>query len=295
MFYAIPFPPLSPNVFAFSIGGFELALRWYALAYVGGIILAVLIMRLAMQRPALWPQNAGIINKDQLDNFITWAILGIILGGRLGYVLFYQPAYFMAYPQDIVKIWQGGMSFHGGFLGVCVAALLFARKNGLYLLSFADLLALSTPPALFLGRIANFINAELWGRETSLPWGVIFPGQQAQTCLNAAFGACARHPSQLYEALFEGLLLGAFMLVLAFKSNLLKKAGAATGLFFAGYGMCRFTIELVRQPDAYFQSASNPVGYAVQFGPHLGLSMGQLLSLPMIAVGIYLLAQVRRA
>ena len=288
----IAFPNISPEIFSITIFGIELALRWYALAYIIGLILGWRIAVLAANRPALWHNNLPPIEAVQVEDLLTWVIVGVILGGRLGYVLFYQPVHFLYHPLEIVMIWKGGMAFHGGLAGVCVAAYLFFRRNLVPYDSGADLLALAAPAGLLLGRVANFINAELWGRATDLPWGVIFPGEAAQAC-GQITGLCARHPSQLYEAVLEGLLLGGLLLFLAFKKAALKKPGLITGIFFAGYGIARCFVELVRQPDAQFQSAENPLGYVFELAG-LGITMGQILSLPMIAVGLFLISRARR-
>ena len=288
----IAFPNISPEIFSITIFGIELALRWYALAYIIGLILGWRIAVLAANRPALWRNNLSPIEAVQVEDLLTWVIVGVILGGRLGYVLFYQPAHFLYHPLEIVMIWKGGMAFHGGLAGVCVAAYLFFRRNLVPYASGADLLALAAPAGLLLGRVANFINAELWGRPTDLPWGVIFPGEAAQAC-GQITGLCARHPSQLYEAVLEGLLLGGLLLFLAFKKAALKKPGLITGIFFAGYGIARCFVELVRQPDAQFQSPENPLGYVFELAG-LGITMGQILSLPMIAVGLFLISRARR-
>lgn len=288
----IAFPNISPEIFSITIFGIELALRWYALAYIIGLILGWRIAVLAANRPALWRNNLSPIEAVQVEDLLTWVIVGVILGGRLGYVLFYQPVHFFYHPLEIVMIWKGGMAFHGGLAGVCVAAYLFFRRNLVPYDSGADLLALAAPAGLLLGRVANFINAELWGRPTDLPWGVIFPGEAAQACGQIA-GLCARHPSQLYEAVLEGLLLGGLLLFLAFKKAALKKPGLITGIFFAGYGIARCFVELVRQPDAQFQSPENPLGYVFELAG-LGITMGQILSLPMIAVGLFLISRARR-
>lgn len=288
----IAFPNISPEIFSITIFGMELALRWYALAYIVGLILGWRIAVLAANRPALWRNNLSPIEAVQVEDLLTWVIVGVILGGRLGYVLFYQPVHFLYHPLEIVMIWKGGMAFHGGLAGVCVAAYLFFRRNLVPYASGADLLALAAPAGLLLGRVANFINAELWGRPTDLPWGVIFPGEAAQACGQIA-GLCARHPSQLYEAVLEGLLLGGLLLFLAFKKAALKKPGLITGIFFAGYGIARCFVELVRQPDAQFQSPENPLGYVFELAG-LGITMGQILSLPMIAVGLFLISRARR-
>lgn len=288
----IAFPNISPEIFSITIFGIEVALRWYALAYIIGLILGWRIAVLAANRPALWRNNLSPIEAVQVEDLLTWVIVGVILGGRLGYVLFYQPVHFLYHPLEIVMIWKGGMAFHGGLAGVCVAAYLFFRRNLVPYASGADLLALAAPAGLLLGRVANFINAELWGRPTDLPWGVIFPGEAAQAC-GQITGLCARHPSQLYEAVLEGLLLGGLLLFLAFKKAALKKSGLITGIFFAGYGIARCFVELVRQPDAQFQSPENPLGYVFELAG-LGITMGQILSLPMIAVGLFLISRARR-
>lgn len=288
----IHFPDISPEIFSVTILGLEIALRWYALAYIVGILLGWRIAVLAVSRSGLWRGNHSPIEAVQVEDLLTWIILGVILGGRLGYVIFYQPMHFLYNPLEVFMIWQGGMAFHGGLAGVCIAAYLFFRRNLVPYDSGADLLALAAPAGLLLGRAANFINAELWGRPTDLPWGVIFPGEAAQAC-GQLEGFCARHPSQLYEAALEGLLLGGLLLFLAFRRKALKKPGLITGLFFAGYGIARSFVELVRQPDAQFQSAENPLGYVFEIAG-MGMTMGQLLSLPMILVGLFLISRARR-
>lgn len=284
MLAAIQFPDISPEVFAFDLFGLHLAVRWYALGYIVGIAIGWWIIRMAITRPRLWAGGEPAMTKAQLEELVTWMVAGIIIGGRLGFVLFYQPAYYLANPLDIVKLWQGGMSFHGGFLGVVVGVILFSRKFGLVTASVADLLAIATPPALGLVRSANFINGELWGRPTDAPWGVIFPGPAAQSCATAA-GPCARHPSQLYEAGLEGLLLTIILLTLAFAAGWLKRPGMLAGLFFLGYGLARMFVEVFRQADPQFITPDNPMGHVIRLG-ELGLTMGQLLSLPMVLVGI---------
>jgi phosphatidylglycerol---prolipoprotein diacylglyceryl transferase len=193
---------------------------------------------------------------------------------------------------EIPILWQGGMSFHGGFLGVVVAIYVFARRQGLVLGSLADTVALAAPPAILLGRLANFINAELWGRPTTLPWGVIFPGEAAQACATATT-LCARHPSQLYEAFLEGLLLLVVLGWLAFRRGALQSPWLISGVFFAGYGLGRFLVEFVRQPDAQFQSPGNPLGLAFHIDGW-GLTMGQALTLPMILTGIAVILIARK-
>ena len=290
----ILFPEISPEIFSVDIGGFEFALRWYALSYIIGIFLGWRLAVLATRRADLWPRNQSPIEPVQAEDLMTWIVFGVILGGRLGYVIFYESSKFIGDPVSILKVWQGGMSFHGGFLGVVLTAYLFFKRNLVPYASGADLLALCTPIGLLLGRIANFINAELWGRATEMPWGVAFPGEAAQACGQLS-GLCARHPSQLYEAVLEGLLLGMILIFVAFRKNGLKRPGLISGLFFAGYGIARYLVEFFRQPDAQFQSVTNPVGYAFQFGDY-GLTMGQSLSLPMIILGIALIiTALRRA
>lgn len=290
----LPFPNVSPELFSISIFGIEFALRWYALAYIAGILIAWRIAVAAVKRADLWPANTPPMRAEQVEELLTWVILGIILGGRLGFVLFYQPGYYLQNPLEIIAVWQGGMSFHGGLIGVVLAALVYCLKEGLPLRPTADMMALATPPGLLLGRIANFINAELWGRPTDLPWGVQFPGQAAQACGQVIGDICARHPSQLYEALLEGLLLGAVLLWLAFRRGALRMPGLIVALFIGGYGAARFLVEFVRQPDAQFVTEGNPLGLAWHLGGY-GLTMGQLLSLPMLAIGLYLWMTARRS
>lgn len=254
---ALPFPSIDPV--AIAIG--PIAIRWYALAYLIGILLGFSILKRLSARPD-WGLSAAL-----LDDLLFYVTLGIVLGGRLGYVVFYNPAHFLAHPLDIPAVWQGGMSFHGGLVGVVLALLLVARKHGLHPLVLGDALAVAAPPGLLLGRLANFVNGELWGRPSDLPWAVVFPHA----------GPEPRHPSQLYEAALEGLLLGAVMLLLARRPYRPEAAGRLAGVFLLGYGLARFLVELVREPDP-------------QLGLLLGVfTMGQLLSLPMLALGAWLL------
>ena len=287
----IPFPNIAPEIFSVELFGVTLALRWYALAYIVGLLIGWRMVLRLVGTARLWP-GAAPMTPDQVERLLTWVILGVILGGRFGYVLFYQPGYFLDNPWQIFQVWQGGMSFHGGFLGVVLAALIFCGREKISMLSAADLMAVATPPALFLGRIANFINAELWGRPTTLPWGVAFPGDAAQLC-DGVQGVCARHPSQLYEAALEGLSLGALLLWLAWRKGWLAYPGRVAGVFFAGYGAARFLVEFFRQPDAQFVTDGNPLGLAWQMGG-FGLTMGQMLSVPMIAVGLRFILRARR-
>lgn len=288
----IPFPDISPDIFSVHLGPLTLTLRWYALAYIAGLLIAWKLIGRMLQTARLWPAGAPL-TAEALERLVTWVILGVIAGGRLGYVLFYDPAYFVQNPAKIIAVWEGGMSFHGGFLGVVVAGILFCRREGIAMLTLADLMAAATPPGLFLGRLANFVNAELWGRPTDLPWGVAFPGEAAQTC-PGVLTICARHPSQLYEAALEGVLLFALLSWAVWRAGWLRWPGRVAGLFFAGYGVARFVVEFVRQPDAQFAGPGNPLGLALHWNGW-GLTMGQLLSLPMIAAGLWFLIRARRA
>ena len=289
---AIAFPDISNEIFSVELFGITFALRWYALAYLAGLIAGWKIIQALMRRPALWPGDRAPMDPARTEDLLTYIVLGVIIGGRLGFVLFYQPGYYLQNPAEIVKVWEGGMSFHGGFAGVIVAGLLFCWRNGVRPLLLSDAMALVAPVGLFLGRIANFVNAELWGRPTTMPWGVIFPGEAAQACAGYVPGTCARHPSQLYEAGLEGLALGLILFWL-FRRGALKTPGRITGAFLAGYGAARFFVEFFRQADAQFITPDNPLGHVVG-GAVIGLSMGQLLTLPMIAAGVWLLMRARR-
>jgi phosphatidylglycerol:prolipoprotein diacylglycerol transferase len=296
MLLAIPFPDISPEIFAISVGDFRFALRWYALAYIVGLLAGWWIITRAMKRTEFWPANTPPMAPAQVEGLLTAVILGVIIGGRMGYALFYQPGGYLSDPLSILRIWEGGMSFHGGLIGVTVAAWIHCRRIGAPPLQIADAMAMVVAIGIGLGRIANFINAELWGRPTDVPWGVIFPGEAAQACpgplgmtLDGLTAVCARHPSQLYEAALEGLLMGTILLWLAWRRGWLKRPGALTGMFFVIYGLSRFAVEFVRQPDAQFAGPGNPVGYALQLSPSIGLTMGQILTLPMIALGLWLI------
>lgn len=288
----LPFPDVSPEIFSISVFGFELALRWYALAYILGILIGWQLVVRAVKTPRLWRNETPVMTPQQIEDLLTWVILGVILGGRLGYVAFYQPGYYLDHPAEILAVWQGGMSFHGGLLGVIVAGLFYTWRHSIPRLSAADIMALGVPAGLLLGRIANFINAELWGRPTSLPWGVAFPTQAAQYCPDV-IGVCARHPSQLYEAGLEGVILGGVLIWLVWRASALKTPGLVAGVFFAGYGMARFAVEFMRQPDAQFITEGNPLGLAWHVAGW-GLTMGQILSLPMILLGVWLVFKARR-
>jgi len=258
----VAFPDIDPIIF--QIGPF--ALRWYALAYLAGLIAGWRYMRFLAKRP---PE---MVKAMDIDDFLTWAVLGVIVGGRLGYVLFYQSGYYLDNPLAILKVWQGGMSFHGGLLGVTVAGFWFVRHRGIAILPFADLLACVAPIGIFLGRIANFINGELFGRATDVPWAIIFPRG----------GPFPRHPSQLYEATLEGLVLFIALHILWRWGSVRLRPGLLTGVFLSGYAAARLTVELFRQPDAH-------LGFFAA-----GTTMGQWLSVPMLAVGLFLMLWAHR-
>jgi phosphatidylglycerol:prolipoprotein diacylglycerol transferase len=264
--YAIPFPAFDPVLI--SVG--PIAIRWYALAYIVGILLGWVYARAIIRRETLWGGPPPMTVTDY-DDFVLWVTLGIILGGRIGYVLFYNAGYFAAHPLEAFQLWKGGMSFHGGFLGCVLAVVLFARHRGLSILSLGDLTCAAGTIGIFLGRIANFINGELWGRPTDVPWGMVFPNG----------GPLPRHPSQLYEAALEGLVLFA-VLALLIRAGALKRPGLILGAFALGYGIARAICEHFREPDAQ-------LGFL--WG---GLTMGTLLSLPLMLAGIALIAAAMR-
>ncbi len=295
--FAIPFPDIGPNLFAFELFGVEIALRWYALAYIAGLVLGWRYVAALCRRADLWG-GAAPMQPAKTDDLLTWMVVGVIVGGRLGFVLFYQPGYYLANPDEIVAIWRGGMSFHGGFLGVVVATALFAWKNGVPMLSLGDAVAAAAPIGLFFGRLANFVNAELWGRPTTAPWGVVFPSEAAQTCPSGWVEAvCARHPSQIYQAGLEGLVLFLLLGWAVWRAGWLRQPGRVFGLFLAGYGLARIIVEFFRQGDAQFAGPGNPWGLVVQFGSGIdswGFTMGQVLTLPMLALGLWLIARKQR-
>lgn len=254
-----------PNIDPVAIAIGPLAIRWYALAYVAGIVLGYrYVVKLAKHHGPAFSDEAK-------DNLILYAILGVLLGGRLGYVLFYQPGYFIEHPQHIVMLWQGGMSFHGGAAGVIIAYALFARKYGLSYLSLMDKIVCAVPIGLFLGRLANFINGELYGRHSDVPWAMAFPRG----------GPDARHPSQLYEAALEGLALFALLYVLQRYTGAMKRHGLLGGVFLIGYGLSRIVAECFREPDVQ-------IGFLMG-----GVTMGQILSVPMVLAGLWLATRAK--
>jgi phosphatidylglycerol---prolipoprotein diacylglyceryl transferase len=259
------FPQFDPVIVQLG----PLSIRWYALAYILGLVIGWRVVRRLVQTPPV------VATPLQVDDFLTWATLGVVLGGRLGYVLFYQPGVYLAHPLSIFAVWEGGMSFHGGMLGVAIACTLFCRKEKIPLLGFADRLAIVAPIGLGLGRLANFVNGELWGRPAPdwLPWAMIFPRA----------GMVPRHPSQIYQALLEGALLLTVMAILARREGLRQRFGLLTGVFLCGYGVARIIGECFREPDAF-------LGFLT-----FGTTMGQILSVPMILAGIWLIARAKPA
>jgi len=268
-FLTITFPAIDPV--AISIG--PLAIRWYALAYISGIVIGWIYARALIRNEKLWNGPAPIA-PVQLDDFILWVTLGIILGGRTGYVLFYNLPFFIEHPAAILKLWEGGMSFHGVFLGCVAAVMLFALKNNISILSLGDITTAVAPIGIFLGRLANFIKGELWGREAdaSVRWRMIFPDDAKQLF---------RHPSQLYEAALEGILLFTVLAILV-RMGALKRPGLILGSFIAIYGLARITGEFFREPDPQ-------LGFLWR-----GLTMGMLLSVPMIIAGAILIIMAWR-
>ena len=262
---AIRWDALGIGPVALDLGFFQL--RWYSLAYLAGIILGWWYLLKLIERPG------APMAKRHADDMVFYATLGIILGGRLGYVLFYKPGYYFENPLEILQIWDGGMSFHGGVIGTSLAILYMARKQGLQWLRIHDYVACCVPFGLFFGRLANFVNGELWGRPTDAPWGMIFP----------TGGEIARHPSQIYEAGLEGLLLFAILWFLFWKTEARYQPGKLVGTFILGYGISRFLVEYARSPDDHL----------LWLAEQTGLSMGQWLTLPMILGGIYLVATAK--
>jgi phosphatidylglycerol:prolipoprotein diacylglycerol transferase len=287
----LPFPNIGPDIFTIPIGDFDFTLRWYAVAYIVGLLLGAHLVKRLMRRPQLWGPNGTPLHPHEVDDLLTYMIVGVILGGRLGFVLFYQPEYYFQNPKEILAIWNGGMSFHGGFLGVVVAGMFFCLIRKKSVTRVGDAVAYGTPIGLGLGRLANFINGELWGKPTTQPWGFVFPDPRAQICPDGWVGECGRHPSQLYEAGLEGLLLFIVMTILI-RKGWLRYRGAMIGVFVMGYGLARSFVEFFREPDAQFVSATNPNGWVFQIGD-FGVSQGQLLSIPMIVVGFMIIIWAR--
>lgn len=251
----MPFPHIDPV--AFQLGPF--AIHWYGIAYVIGI--------LGWWRYSLWlTKKFPLVDRKMVDDYLAWAIIGVVLGGRLGYVIFYNPGKYLENPLEIFEVWKGGMAFHGGILGVAIATAIYAYKRGIYVLNFSDLACCGVPIGLFFGRLANFINGELYGRITDSPWGMVFPNG----------GPSPRHPSQLYEAFLEGIVLFLILSYGALYTSWPRRRGFLTGLFLTGYGTARIIAEGYREADAF-------IGYFPG-----GLTMGQLLSFPLLILGIFL-------
>jgi len=259
--FAIPFPAVDPVAIAFG----PFVVRWYALAYIVGLLLGWRYCLILADRPP------RLVARRDIDDFLVWATLGVVLGGRIGYVLLYKPGYYILHPLEALYLWHGGMSFHGGALGVTTAILLFTRARAIPIFAFSDIICAAIPIGLFFGRIANFINGELFGRAADVPWAMVFPGG----------GPLPRHPSQLYEASCEGALL--FLVLLAAeRGGARRHPGTLTGLFLAGYAVARMSGELFRQPDVQ-------LGFLI-----FGTTMGQLLSIPLLIAGIVLIWWARR-
>mgnify|MGYP001801173587 CR=1 FL=1 len=248
---------------AFYIGPFEI--KWYALAYVVGILAGCYISLKIVKKFDL------NFSYQKIDDYVTWLILGIIIGGRMGYVLIYDPIKYFSKPIEILKIYEGGMSFHGGFIGCAIATYLFCKKYSTDFLKLCDLVVIVAPIGIFFGRIANFINSELYGRVTDVPWAIIFPYSDN----------LPRHPSQLYEALLEGIVIFIVMLYCTFKKKLIYKTGTLTSIFCFLYGLFRFITEIFREPDFH-------LGFILGY-----LSMGQILSIPMLIIGIYIFQRIK--
>ena len=278
MILTIPFPDFDPVIIEFG----PFAIRWYSLAYIAGLVIGWrYCRRLAIRSPARFTPDdlPADATEEQVrdhrertaavfDDFLLWATLGVILGGRLGFALFYNPGYYLSHPLEILKVWQGGMSFHGGLLGVLAAVAIFAWRRRIPLVPMADIVSAAAPIGLFLGRIANFVNGELYGRSAEVPWAMVFPSDPE---------GLPRHPSQLYQAGFEGLALFLVLFVLV-RLGALDRTGLLSGAFLTGYALSRLTMEFFRQPDAH-------LGFLLG-----GTTMGQLLSLPMLLGGLGLVA-----
>jgi phosphatidylglycerol:prolipoprotein diacylglycerol transferase len=293
---SLPYPKIDPV--ALQLG--PLPIRWYALAYIGGLAAGWWYLARLIRNAAIWGTKGAPIRKEQLDDVIFWVAIGVIAGGRLGYVFFYEPALLVqpwpslgeGFEPGLLKtligwirlppaimLWHGGMSFHGGLIGVALAALWYARRHKVAALRLGDMFATATPIGLFFGRIANFINAELYGRPWDGPWAMRFPIREGGEIVGYTE---LRHPSQLYEAALEGIVLFVVIRLATHRFGFLKRPGATTGLFLAGYALVRIVVENFREPDAFMPDFP------------LGLTMGMLLSLPMLALGSWLILRGRR-
>ena len=257
--FVMPFLIIDPV--AVQLG--PLPIRWYALAYLGGFAVAWVGMRYLVSRETLWLKGAVKPSREGIDDLVANVALGVIIGGRLGHVLIYDPKFYFSHPIEILQTWKGGMAFHGGLVGAIIGMMFYARRSNIPFLTISDLCATVTPAGLFFGRLANFIKPEMWGRASDAPWAMVFP----------TAGDLPRHPSQLYEAGLEGLILGGCLWAAA-QAGLLKRPGLITGLFGIGYGLARIFCEFFREPDPVQEALSN------------GLTMGMVLSLPLVFIGV---------
>jgi phosphatidylglycerol:prolipoprotein diacylglycerol transferase len=271
----VQFPDFNPTLLQLG----PIAIRWYALAYIAGILLGWRYARSLLGNRGLWGDARPPLDLPALDDLVLWITLGIVGGGRLGYVVFYEPAVLWRAPLEILQVWHGGMSFHGGLIGVGLALLVFAHRRGLSVTGLGDVIAACAPIGLFFGRVANFINGELWGRVTHLPWGMVFcnPRLMAANGGVCPAGLSPRHPSQLYEAALEGVMLFLLLRLASHRAGWLSRRGAVAGLFLVLYGLFRIALESVRNPDLTMPTFP------------LGLTMGMMLSTPLVALGARLL------
>jgi len=265
--FVLPFPAINPILLQWG----PLAIRWYAIAYIAGLILGWALIRRVVADDRLWG-GAARPSRDSIDDLLVYCALGVVIGGRLGNVLFYDPGHYFSHPLEILEVWQGGMAFHGGLIGAFVGVVLFARRYEAPLFTVLDLASLVAPIGIFFGRIANFIKPELWGRPTDVPWAMIFPGSDG----------LPRHPSQIYEALLEGLAVFV-LLSAAARGGALKRPGLIAGGFGVFYGVARIISEFFRDPDPRLEDLGN------------GFTMGMLLSAPMIIIGLALIGWSMRA
>ena len=265
--WAIPFPDIDPV--AVQIG--PIAIKWYGLAYLAGLLLGWLYIRRLLSQTKLWAAERPPFLPQKVDDLLIYMVAGVLIGGRLGFVLFYEPSYYLENPLDIFAVWKGGMAFHGGLFGSGVAIWIFSRRNGINPWSTSDLCTATVPIGIFFGRIANFINGELFGRPTDAPWGMVFP----EARLNYPdVEPTARHPSQLYEAVLEGLLLFIVLRILTHYYGALKRPGLVTGTFLVGYALARSTAELFREPH---------FAHSLNIEP---LTVGIAYSIPMLLLGL---------
>ncbi len=268
--WAIPFPDIDPV--AVQIG--PIAIKWYGLAYLSGLLLGWLYIRRLLSQTKLWADDRPPFLPQKVDDLLIYMVAGVLIGGRLGFVLFYEPSYYLENPLDIFAVWKGGMAFHGGLFGSGVAIWIFSRRNGINPWSTSDLCTATVPIGIFFGRIANFINGELFGRPTDAPWGMVFP----EARLNYPdVEPTARHPSQLYEAMLEGLLLFIVLRILTHYYGALKRPGLVTGTFLVGYALARSTAELFREPH---------FAHSLNIEP---LTVGIAYSIPMLLLGLFVI------